>query len=184
MIQPCGVEDIPKLHALIHSAYRGEGSRRGWTTEADILDGSRVYESTLQKYIESPNSVLLKYTVDEEFPPEKEVPEERILGCIHLQRLERGGETKAYLGLLTVSPELQGRGIGKELLQFASDWARSQACISVYMTVISARTELISWYERHGFSKTEEMVEPPFNNDSEFGVPKMPLEFVVLEKRL
>lgn len=175
MIQPSTVEDIPELLVLIHSAYRGEGSKRGWTTEADILDGSRIYDSTLQKYIENSNSVLVKYTNEAEFE------DDRILACVYLDKVEKKNELKCYLGLLTVSPELQGRGIGKQLLQFANDWARSQGCVSIIMTVISSRVELIAWYERHGFSITDE--REPFFTDPEFGLPKQDIEFAVLEKR-
>ena len=41
-IRPATAADIPALHALIESAYRGEVSRAGWTTEADLLDGQRT----------------------------------------------------------------------------------------------------------------------------------------------
>jgi len=175
MIQPATVEDIPELLTLIHSAYRGEGSKVGWTTEADILDGSRIFDSTLQKYIENPNSVLVKYTNETEFE------DERILACVYLDKVEKKGELKCYLGLLTVTPELQAKGIGKQLLQFSNDWARSQGCAALIMTVISVRTELIAWYERHGFITTDE--KAPFFTDPEYGTPKQEIEFVVLEKR-
>ena len=34
--------DAPALVDLINSAYRGESSKAGWTTEADLLGGQRV----------------------------------------------------------------------------------------------------------------------------------------------
>ncbi|MGE3345772.1 MAG: GNAT family N-acetyltransferase, partial [Vicinamibacterales bacterium] len=34
--------DAPAVVALVESAYRGEASRAGWTTEADLLDGQRT----------------------------------------------------------------------------------------------------------------------------------------------
>jgi hypothetical protein len=50
------------------------------------------------------------------------------------------------------------------------------------MTVISVRHELIAWYERHGYAKTDET--KPFPTDPTFGIPKQPLEFVVMKKGL
>ena len=35
-------QDVPALVALIESAYRGDDSRAGWTTEADMLEGQRT----------------------------------------------------------------------------------------------------------------------------------------------
>jgi hypothetical protein len=50
------------------------------------------------------------------------------------------------------------------------------------MSVISARHELIDWYERKGYRKTGET--KPFPVDDRFGIPTQPLEFVILEKYL
>jgi ribosomal protein S18 acetylase RimI-like enzyme len=87
------------------------------------------------------------------------------------------------LGMLTVRPNLQGKGIGKELLKEAEDEAQRQNCPSIFMTVISVRQELIDWYVRHGYQLTGE--KKPFAfTDPRFGQPKTKLEFVVLEKKL
>ena len=165
---PATIEDVPQLNALINSAYRGDSSREGWTTEADLLDGVRTDEGLLADALNTPNTVLLKY-----------VEEGALLGCV---RLDTHGN-KLYLGMLTVSPKLQGRGIGKELLAAAEREASKQGCTTIYMTVISIRTELIEWYERHGYLRTGER-KPFKTEDARFGVAKVPLEFVVLEKKL
>jgi len=175
-IEPSTVDDIPALMTLVHSAYRGEGSKVGWTTEADLLDGSRLSAESMKKNIENKNGVLLKYSDDFEFPEG-----DRILGCVFLEKVVKKDELKCYLGLLTVSPELQNRGIGKQLVAFANDWARNQGCSSLIMTVISIRHELIAWYLKLGFVDTGE--KEPFFTDPEFGIPKQHLEFCVLEKR-
>jgi ribosomal protein S18 acetylase RimI-like enzyme len=95
----------------------------------------------------------------------------------------RNQNGKLYLGMLTVKPYLQGKGIGKELLKAAEEEARKQTCNAIFMTVISVRKELINWYVRHGYQLTGE--KKPFAfNDPRFGQPKMKLEFVVLEKKL
>ena len=87
-----------------------------------------------------------------------------------------------YLGLLTVSPTLQTKGIGKQLLIEAEKYAKSQRCSFVEMTVISIRTELIEWYKKHGYKDIGE--KKPFPNDLKFGIPKQPLEFIVMQREI
>jgi ribosomal protein S18 acetylase RimI-like enzyme len=160
-------EDIPALNILVNSAYRGESSKQGWTTEADLLDGIRTDEKGLQNTLEKPNSWILK-CVDELC---------QILACVHLEK----NADQLYLGMLTVAPNLQNKGIGKLLLLEAEKMASQQACTSIYMTVITERTELIAWYVKHGYTNTG--ITKPFPmDDPAFGLPKKQLEFVVLQK--
>src|SRR5262245_54998377 len=136
MIGTAGFNDIPELTMLINSAYRGDVSRRGWTTEADLLDGDlRTDQQSLSQLLRNPNAVILKF-VDDYY----------ITGCVYLE--EQG--TSLYLGMLSVSPTVQAQGIGKKLLNAAEQHARQQGCEFITMTVISLRRELIDWYERHG----------------------------------
>ena len=161
--------DIPHLVALVNSAYRGDGSKEGWTTESHLLKGpARTDEAAVSELILGPGAVMLKY-VDED---------NVIQGCVYLQK--RGA--RLYLGMLSVSPLIQAKGIGKKLLAAAIEFAREQGCRSIYMTVISIRHELIAWYERHGYKPTG--ATEPFPYDPRFGEPMIPLEMVVLEKTL
>ena len=64
-------KDIPQLNVLINSAYRGDSSKQGWTTEADLLDGIRTDEESLKELIQQPNSFMLKYE-----------EENKILACV------------------------------------------------------------------------------------------------------
>jgi ribosomal protein S18 acetylase RimI-like enzyme len=161
-------KDIPALVLLINSAYRGEYSKKGWTTEADLLDGIRINENSLADIMHKPGSLLLKCAD----------AENKIIGCVYLQQQEQ----KLYLGMLTVLPELQAAGIGKELLAASEDYAKSIKYSAIIMTVISARKELIAWYERRGYKDTGET--KPFPTDNAFGIAKQPLEFIVMEKKL
>jgi N-acetylglutamate synthase-like GNAT family acetyltransferase len=160
--------DIPALDVLVNSAYRGDSSRQGWTTEADFLDGIRTDADSLQEMMQQPGTVILV------LENENGVVE----ACVYLKK----ENDKMYLGMLTVSPVLQGKGTGKVLLRAAEQYAQEQGCIAVTMTVISIRHELIAWYERHGYHNTGET--KPFPTDVKFGIPKQPLEFIVMEKRL
>ncbi len=84
--------------------------------------------------------------------------------------------------MLSVSPEAQAQGIGKQLMKASEDYARHYKLKAVVMTVISVRTELIEWYERRGFKPTSQI--KPFPNDKKSGVPAQPLQFVVMKKLL
>ena len=161
------VQDVKAITALLNSAYRGETSKQGWTTEADLIAGEvRTSSESLQKIIEQPNSVMLKFTDSTK----------NIVGCVNLQQ----HDAKIYLGMLSVSPILQNAGIGKKLLAAADEYALQQNCSSIYMTVITQRTELINWYNRHGYNDTGE--RKPFIEDDETGKHLQKLEFMVLEK--
>jgi ribosomal protein S18 acetylase RimI-like enzyme len=87
-----------------------------------------------------------------------------------------------YLGMLSVSPFIQAKGIGRQLMNTAEDYAKNHNCSSIFMKVISIRHELIAWYERKGYKTTGET--EPFPADNRFGIPVKPLEFVIMEKKL
>jgi len=168
-ISPASTNDVHQLVELVNSAYRGESSKRGWTTEADLLGGIRTDEASMMKLINNPQGVILHVRNEKN----------ELLGCVNLERQAE----QLYLGLLTVSPELQGGGIGKELLKASESYARQHQLAAIGMTVISIRTELIAWYERHGYKRTGETKAFPATDPS-FGIPKQPLEFIVLKKFL
>jgi ribosomal protein S18 acetylase RimI-like enzyme len=167
-ISAATIKDIPELVSLVNSAYRGDSSKKGWTTEADLLAGVRIVDSTLLEQMETPGQYFLK-TVDDN---------EHIIGCVSL--LEK--DDTIYLGMLTVKPDIQATGIGKTLLEASEAFARKLGKLSIEMTVITKRTELIEWYQRRGYSKTGEF--RPFPTDPKFGIQKESLEFLVLKKGL
>jgi ribosomal protein S18 acetylase RimI-like enzyme len=166
MISQALFTDIPVLVRLINSAYRGEASKQGWTTEAALLRGElRTDEETLNQMMKA--GCFLKYTKEGE-----------LQGCVYLEKQDE----KLYLGMLSVSPRLQAQGIGKKLLAASEDHAIEKKCNTVIMNVISVRHELIFWYERHGYKPTGKVT--PFPSDNKFGTPITSLEFVELEKFL
>jgi ribosomal protein S18 acetylase RimI-like enzyme len=159
--------DIPALVALMDSAYRGEDAKQGWTNESDLFIGTkRTDEATITSLMRKPGSVFLKFTNDSG----------EIEACVFLKK--KGN--RMYLGMFSVSPKAQGKGLGKKLLAAADEHAKQQSCTSLYMTVITLRKELIEWYERNGYRKTGEVL--PFPVDERFGIPRQPLEMLVLEK--
>ena len=151
---------------MVNSAYRGDGSKKGWTTEADLIDGIRTNETMMEEMMNTPDSVIFK----------KVGEDGAIEGCVYLQEKK----DRLYLGLLTVSPIIQSKGFGKQLLALAEEYARMNAKPVIYMTVISIRQELIDWYERHGYKRTGKAV--PFPDASELIRPRQPLILLTFEK--
>jgi ribosomal protein S18 acetylase RimI-like enzyme len=168
MITKVTAADVSSLNKLINSAYRGEFSKKGWTTEANLLEGSRTNELELLEIIQDPKNTILKFTDNG-----------HINACVLLVEKEQ----KLYLGMLTVSPELQNSGIGKKLLYEAETHAKTLGLTTIVMTVISARDELIAWYKRHGYVDTGAREAFPIS-DIHVSISEQPLEFMVLEKKI
>jgi len=161
------LEDAPALTNLLNTAYRGESSKRGWTTEAHLISGnSRTIDAEVERILLRPGSTFLKYTNEKN----------EIIGCVNLQQHGH----KIYFGMFSVSPMLQGVGIGKKLLHASEVYAKQLGCKAIYMTVISVRSELINWYQRHGYKDTGE--RKPFTEDPVSGKHLQQLEFMTLEK--
>lgn len=160
--------DVAQLAALVNKAYRGESATRGWTSEAHLLDGTRIDEDTLIEYINNEQAVILKY-LDEAG---------QIDGCVYLELTEDA----VYLGMLSVDPDLQNSGIGKQLLKQAEVYALSKHRDKMKISVLDSRVELIAWYERYGYKKTGVIL--PFPTETKFGLPKQPLQLIVMEKAL
>ncbi len=152
-IRPATLPDLPRLHPVVERAYRGDSARQGWTHEADLLSDTRTDLETLTTLVDGDSRILIARDGD------------TILGCVNIASR---GDGLAYLGLLCVDPEIQARGIGKQLIAAAETTARDTfAATRIEMTVIDRRVELIAWYERHGYTRSGETrpfpvpVDPP-----------------------
>ena len=169
-LQPATADDLPPLHALVESAYRGTSARRGWSHEADLLEGQRTDMAALAAMLDDPKQHLLVFRDND-----------RLRACV---ALTDKGAGLAYLGMLTVDPQQQAAGLGRLILAAAEDHAAAFGARQVEMTVIAQRAELIAWYQRRGYALTGE--QRPFpHGDPRFGLPtRDDLVFVVLEKTL
>lgn len=163
--------DIPALHRLIESAYRGEASRGGWTTEADLLDGQRTDPEDLAGILADPKQALLSAWRGDE-----------LVGCI---LIADRGEATGYFGMLSVSPTLQGGGLGRRLVEAAhATLAERFGARRVRISVFPQRESLIAWYERLGYRQTGDTLPFPYG-DPRFGLPRRnDLYFVVMERDL
>jgi GNAT superfamily N-acetyltransferase len=160
--------DISTLTSLLNRSYRGESSRAGWTTEADLLSGKRIDETGLLQLLNDPDSLILIARSDE-----------MILSTIHAHR----EADNVHFGLFAVEPTFQNKGVGKELLAYAeSEAVQKWGVHTAIMEVITHRSELIAYYERRGYVRTGEMI--PFPESDLWYKHVDFLELAVLSKRL
>jgi ribosomal protein S18 acetylase RimI-like enzyme len=172
--------DVPGIVDLVESAYRGESSREGWTTEADLLDGRRTDADAISAVVAGPGSVMLLAEAGG-----------RLVGCCQLQqRRPPPASTSpftagAYFGTFAVRPGGQGQGWGGQILAEAERLAREEwSAGTMVMSVLAQRPDLIAWYERRGYRRTGETTPFPYGNER-FGVPRRPdLSFAILAKPL
>ena len=163
--------DVNAIVALVNSAYRGESSRKGWTTEADLLDGQRTDREEISRLIEREGSVILLCMHGKE-----------IVGSVHLEKIDA---TSAYIGMLVIKPTLQGQGLGKLVMAKAEEFTQTEwDAAQIKMQVITLRHELIAYYRRRGYQGTGE-IRPFPASEPKFGIPRIKgLMFEVLEKKL
>jgi GNAT superfamily N-acetyltransferase len=175
------LHDVPELLALVTSAYRGESSRAGWTTEADLLDGQRTDPDAIGAIVTGTDGLVLVATQAGAGTAAHAGPAGRILACCQLERQGTAG----YFGMFAVVPTLQAAGVGSAVLAEAERYAREVwGADRMEMQVIAQRADLIAWYVRRGYRPTGDAKPFPYG-DERFGLPRRPdLAFTVLAKAL
>lgn len=170
-IRPATPADIPALHALIESAYRGESSRAGWTTEADLLEGQRTDPEDLADILADPDQALLTAWRGGS-----------LVGCVSIADRAQG---VGYFGMLSVSPTLQAAGLGRRLVAAAESELKARfGARRIRISVFPQRQSLIAWYERLGYSGTGETLAFDYSNPR-LGMPlRDDLHFIVMARDL
>lgn len=153
-IRKAELTDTEEVTKLINRAYRPKAGSEGWTHESALVSGDRVGQDKVAKAIHS-GTVLVGNC------------ERGLVGCVQVEVTDR----VAHIGMLAVDPLLQTSGIGKLLLAHAEECAvqKFNAQVSV-LVVIAARVELVEFYLRRGYLKTEEWSQYP--TDAGFGTPE------------
>lgn len=158
MFRTAGFDDLPAVADLVQSAYRGDRSRVGWTTEADLIDGQRIDEGMLRDLLQRPRTVVLLAETD------------HLVGCCELSAEQ--DSRLAYFGMFAVRPELQGAGIGDRILHEAERMAVDLwGARRMRLVTIHLRTDVIAWYERRGFTPTGATHGFPYGDDR-YGRPR------------
>ncbi|MCI0449262.1 MAG: GNAT family N-acetyltransferase [Chlorobi bacterium] len=161
--------DAGEICTLVNSVYRGETAKKGWTTEADFIEGIRITAEKIKGIIEKKDNVIINALI-----------EDKIIGCVHLEK--RGNY--ALLGMLSVDVDYQNKGIGKILINECERYTKEvYNCNKIRMKVIGRRKELIEYYKRREYYPTGEREIFGASGDT-FGVTKEKLYFEILAKKL
>lgn len=185
--------DIDALEQLLNRCYR---QAEGWTNEADLIGGIRTTKDELLAVIADPRHYVFIYPKTTTGERDGEETGE-LLGCIAVDikdeadTNQHAGNKKAYIGMFAVLPELQGHGIGHQILQAAETFAQrhlqsntsksTQNPVRLTMSILSHRPELLAYYQRRGYQLNGNSM--PFPIDGNNGEPKrQDLELLELEK--
>lgn len=168
---PALESDAAAIVLLVNSAYRGPGSHRGWTTEADLIGGQRTDEEAIRELLRTRDNAILVVR-----------GQKGLNACAHVSRKSA---VTSYLSMLTVRPALQGSLLGRHLLAASETFARREyGARFLEMNVLEQREELIAWYERRGYQATGEKRPFPYG-DERVGIPSRDdLTFLVLMREL
>ena len=147
------LSDAEAIAKLVNSAYRGESSRAGWTTEVELLDGLRTTTQEVAKIIKSERAFILIGVLKDE-----------VVATICCEWQELAGKNTVHFGMIAVKPTQQNKGYGKSIIQAAETITmREWRVVGFHMAVISLRQELIAFYERLGYVRTGEFSDFPQN---------------------
>ena len=144
-IRKADLTDAEAVTKLVNRAYRPEAGSEGWTHESALVRGDRIDQGKVATAIQS-GTVLVGNN------------ERGLVSCVQVEVTDR----VAHIGMLAVDPSLQTSGIGKLLLAHVEELAvqKFNAQVGV-LVVIAARTELVEFYLRRGYSKTDEWSQYP-----------------------
>lgn len=159
--------DAETIVQLVNRAYWPESDPTGWTHESNWVSGNRVSTEQLEAMMSNPDSFVIIGRKEAE-----------LVTCVHV---EKDGH-KTYICMLAVNPALQGAGAGKQMLAYAENLARDHFNSKKFiMVVVSARSELIAFYQRRGYQKTGTIMDYPLSAGA--GTPRhAELNVELLEK--
>jgi ribosomal protein S18 acetylase RimI-like enzyme len=151
-IRPASDADVPALVRLINAAF---------AVEQVVFDGNRVDDLGVRAYMSGGTFLVAEDSGG-------------MAGCVYIETRDN----RSYLGLLSVQPARQGSGLGRRLVAAAEVLARESGSRAMDLRVISARGELLPFYQRLGYQvvRTERF---PANL-----IAKVPAHYMLMSKQL
>ncbi len=147
------IQDAEGITALVNAAFR--------KAESFFIDGDRIDTELVRSLMKKGQFLVADKSGN-------------FSGCVYL---EFRGE-RAYLGLLSVDPQLQKTGMGSALLKAAEERCAKAGCLFVDLRTVDLRTDNRAFYGRRGYVETATEPFPAELN------PKLPCHFVNMSKRL
>lgn len=153
LVGAASLGDMDAVAALINRAI---------AVERFFIDGDRIDAAEVERLMQTGTFLIARAAGD------------RPCACVYVE--PRGN--RLYLGLLSVDPASQRKGLGRAMVRRAEDRARALGYIAVDIRVVSRRTELPPFYERLGYTAcgTE-----PFVGNAE---PARPCHFIRMTRAL
>ncbi|KAK1598207.1 acetyltransferase [Colletotrichum navitas] len=161
-------EDAPKLQQLVQAAFRAEDSRADWTADMRLGRSFHYSVEEVLTTINNPDAAIIMASDQNGV----------LLGSIGIIKCN---DSLARFAMLSVDPEQQRGGIGRQVLTYAEDFARNWNLKTFGLNALSSREKLVEWYERCGYKKSGETSPFPVDRFHQLDLPK-DLCFVELEK--
>jgi N-acetylglutamate synthase-like GNAT family acetyltransferase len=98
-----------------------------------------------------------------------------LVGLVYVELREN---SCGYIGLLTINPDRQGRGIGRGLMRSAEVFCHDHGRSIAEIDVINLRPELVDWYRGQGY---QVVGEAPYPRPE---ILIQPCHFIAMQKNL
>ena len=145
--------DVPAIVALVNAAF---------AVERSFVDRDRTTTDEIRTMMQRGTFVVVDRDTD------------ALLACMFLERRDR----HVYLGMLSIHPSQQGRGLGRAMMAAAEAQARAWGCGAIDIRILHLRTELPPFYLALGFVETGR-TDPVDDPQS-----RIPYHFILMSKRL
>jgi predicted N-acetyltransferase YhbS len=156
-LRPAELQDAEAITTVINGAFR--------KAESFLVDHDRVDLDLVRSLLKKGKFLVAA---------ENSGAGGTLAGCVYV---ELRGE-RAYLGLLSVDPQLQNAGLGPKLMDAAEKFCAGEGCRFMDLRIVNVRRELPSFYQHRGYAATGTAPFPPGFN------PKVPCHFIEMSKPL
>ncbi len=133
MIRFATEKDIPEIVRVINAAFR---------VEDFFVDGDRTAYPDIAERMADPHVRFL--VVDADVP-----------GALAATVMVDVNDGHGHFAMLSVDPQLQGRGLARVLINAIEDHCRAAGCESIEIEVVHLREELPAFYDKMGYAPTD-----------------------------